>query len=233
MKKLLLASLAIAATSGAYAANPVIDSPHNTSYWGVRASFDLSIPGKFKTGDIKNDIFGNGPGVSLGLVYNLPLVANLYLEPGAELYYNTVAIEPDAISDAIDLNSAFQHRSLRKSGLRIPIQLGYHFDFTNAFKLSLFTGPVADVGFSNDYYITTKELAGKQLHVSGSMLNDDLPFALNRVDLSWRVGVGFTVQDIFIGFSGDIGLLNKVRHNNDGNISYKENVFHFTLGYNF
>ena len=252
MKKLLLTACASLLSTVAFAANPVVDSPNNHPYLGIRGSFDLSIPGSYHVGNASVDIFENGPGVGLVLVYNIPLVTNLYIEPGIDLYYNTCGIDlgdddwdddwdDDDWDDWDDWDDddapgflKWRNHSLRKFGMRVPVQLGYHFDFTNMFKFHIFTGPVLNLGFSNDYYLTSEEVAGIRYHESGSMYSEDNGlFQMNRFDCAWRVGVGFNVQDIFIGFSGDMGMVNLVRHNHDGKLKYRENAFHFTLGYNF
>lgn len=114
--------------------------------------------------------------------------------------------------------------------MRVPVQLGYHFDFTGNTSLAIFTGPVLDIGFSNDYYLTTKKEAGTKFHMSSSMYD-----VMNRVNLSWRIGVGVNFADNwFIGLSGDIGMLNMIKDKSDlTDVSMHENGFQLTLGYNF
>ncbi len=234
MKKIVLTAAATLVSTMTFADKPVFDSPDNESFLGIRASFDLSVPGDYRIGDSKVKLFDNGPGVSLGFVYNAPLLANLYIEPGLELYYNTAGMDVTVSDDNILDIAGMKHHSLRKFGMRIPVQFGYHFDFIDMFRFHVFTGPLLNVGFSNDYYLTTDEFSGTDIHVSGSMYNEDNSiFQMNRVDCAWRIGVGFNVQDIFIGLSGDIGTVNLVRNNFDGRLKYRENAFHFTLGYNF
>ena len=197
-------------------------------------SIDASIPGDVKNtignSTFSQDLFGTGGGISLGGVYNIPVVANLYVEPGVDLYYHTNSINIGNF-DEDSSNKDFAHRSLRKFGMRVPVQVGYHFDFNPQTSFSVYTGPVLNVGFSNDYYLTTKEKNNIQSHFSGSMYND----GMNRVDLSWRIGVGVNfMKNYYIGLSGDIGMLNMAKNNiKDMTTKMHENGFQLTLGYNF
>lgn len=48
------------------------------------------------------------------------------------------------------------------------------------------------------------------------------------------MGVGFNLaQNYYVGVSGDIGLCNMLKDNNDGTVSLHENAFQVSLGYNF
>lgn len=232
MKKVLLFAAASLLSLPAFAQDYLLDNPSNHAYLGVRASYDLSCPGKIKYGDAKEKMFGIGSGVSLGLVYNQPIVANLFVEPGISFYYNTQSIDLDGfdVSDWGSANDVFEHRSMRKFGMQIPVQFGYHFDFAPDMNLAIATGPVLDVGFSDDYYVTTKPISGHRFHESGTAYGDD--GFLNRVDCAWRIGVGLTVsQNYYVGVSGDLGMCNMLKDVPD--VSFHENAVRITLGYNF
>lgn len=231
MKKTILCAAAALMALSASAQDYLLDNPANRPYVGLRASYDLSCPGKVKTGDLKEKVFGIGSGVSLGLIYNQPLVANLFLEPGISFYYNTESIDPDVL-DGFKVKDAFEHRSMRKFGMQVPVQFGYHFDFAPDMNLSIMTGPVLNVGFSDDYYLTSKPVAGHRFHASGTAYGDN--GFLNRVDCAWRIGVGMTIShDWFVGVSGDLGMCNMLKEDAGGNVSFRENAVHVTLGYNF
>lgn len=224
MKKLFLTILSSLVLISGASAQRIVDNPNNRIYSGIRVAYNLSIPTKLETAGLKSEPLKSGSGVSLNYIANFPVVANFFIEPGAEFYYNTQSINFDP------LNDKFSHRSLRKFGMRIPVQLGYHFDFTNSFNVSIFTGPVLNVGFSNDYFVTSKEIAGKSAHVSGTLYNDE---GLNRVDCAWRIGVGFTFNDLYLGISGDLGMTNLIKKNADGNIKLHENGLMIAVGTNF
>ena len=80
--------------------------------------------------------------------------------------------------------------------MRIPVMLGYHFDFSKNFALNVATGPVLKVGFSDDYYLTTETRMEDGIavrdHYSGSMYKDNeftgagVVNAYNRVDCAWK-----------------------------------------------
>lgn len=226
MKKTLLILAAAFTVFGAAAQNRIVNNPDNKAYFGARLSLDAAIPGDVKTGNVSVDALGNGPGISIGAIYNQPIIANFYVEPGLELYYNAVSINQNDVD-----NVPYAHKSLRKFGLRVPVQLGYHFDFSKNFNLSVFTGPVLDVGLSDDYYLTTKEYQGQDKHSSGSVYHKG---GLNRVDCKWRIGIGTTfLKNYYVSLSGDIGMCNMINKASKVNTKMHENGFHLTLGYNF
>ena len=90
MKKTILLALALlAGATSLSAASPVVNNPDNKPYLGVRVSAEASIPGNLSYSNVKTNNFDPGAGVSVGAVYNIPIVANFTVEPGLELYYNT------------------------------------------------------------------------------------------------------------------------------------------------
>ncbi|MDE6681843.1 MAG: hypothetical protein K2J87_00275, partial [Muribaculaceae bacterium] len=97
MKKLVLISLMAVASLGMSAQKSVLNNPNNKPYFGARLSIDASIPGEVKytvgNASLKTDPFGTGGGLSVGGVYNIPIVANLYVEPGVDLYYHADSID--------------------------------------------------------------------------------------------------------------------------------------------
>ncbi|MBD5182143.1 outer membrane beta-barrel protein [bacterium] len=244
MKKTILLAMAVAAgaTGTAMAANPVLDNPENRPYVGVRLSAESSIPGTLSFGNTKENVFDAGAGISAGIIYNQPIVANFTVEPGLELYYNTTKFN---INDDMMQDMHWKARSTRSFGMRIPVMLGYHFDFSKNFGLNVATGPVLKVGFSDDYYLTSEtriDDAGEayRFHESGSMYNDNEYTgagevnAFNRVDCAWRISIGANfLKHYYAGISGDLGMVNQIKHSNNGAYSMKNNLFQFTLGYNF
>lgn len=209
----------------------IFNNPSNKAYWGVRAALDVNLPGKVKGSlgpvSVEEKCFGTGPGISAGVIYNIPLIANLYVEPGLFLGYDTESV--DILNDN-EIKDAFSSRSLRKFSGSIPVQFGYHFDLMGNVSFALFTGPVLKVGFSNDYYLTTTLKDGRDYHVSGSMYGDNSILKMNRVDCGWRIGVAANFSSYYIGLSGDIGMCDMVK---GSSLSMHENQFQLTLGYNF
>ncbi len=233
-KTILLATVLMAgAATTAFAASPMVDNPNNKAYLGLRLSAEGVVPGNVNYGNISEKIFDSGAGVSIGAVYNQPIVANFTIEPGLELYYNTTKIN---LNDDFMQNAHWKSHSTRSFGMRVPVMLGYHFDFSKNFSLNVATGPVLKVGFSDDYYLTTETRFATysdeayRTHLSGSLYKD----VFNRVDCAWRISVGANfLQHYYVGLSGDLGMVNQIKKDNNGAITMKSNLFQFTLGYNF
>ncbi|MDE6423577.1 MAG: hypothetical protein K2K95_09195, partial [Muribaculaceae bacterium] len=79
------------------AQNTVYNNPDNRAYFGIRVGGEITCPGNFTMENVSVDIFKNGGGIEFGGIYNLPIVANFYLEPGLKFYYNTYSIKDDLL----------------------------------------------------------------------------------------------------------------------------------------
>lgn len=202
------------------AQSSIVNNPANKGYFGVRVSGDIACPGKVKSGSVSMDMFSVGGGVEAGVIYNAPIVANFYVEPGVKLFYNTYSVKKDLLDFFEDYVDGI---SYRKFGMRVPVQLGYHFDFTDDVKVSVFTGPELEIGFVNrccakgDGYSESVDAYGDE----GSM---------NRVNVLWNIGAGVTYGQFYFGVTGAIGMCNMV---DDSNIKFHENRVSLSLGYNF
>ncbi len=232
MKKLLLTAALTATTiAGASAQSTIFNNPDNEAYFGIRAMYNLKCPGDMKFDNVgKIGLLGKGSGVGVGLIYNVPMVANLYIEPGLTLYYNTESIK--AMGSMVDTDGALfdvEHASMRKFGFRVPLMFGYHFDFTPDIKVSVFTGPELDIGFSNDQYMTVS-VANQELHAAPSAYGDNAIISMHRCNCNWKFGAGLSYDHYYLGVGGGIGILNM------SDIKYStlyENYFEVSLGYNF
>lgn len=227
MKKVFATVICSILALSAYAQNSIVNNPDNHGYFGIRASLDIACPGQVKYENIGVDAFKPGAGFSVGAVYNLPLVANLYFEPGVNLYYNTYGLDNFQVADddfttGIDITG-----SVRKFGMRIPLQFGYHFDFTPGVSLAIFTGPELEVGFSGRQHMKFKAGKISETH-SEDIYGDD---GMSRVDLLWKFGAGLTLShNYYLGVGGGVGMLNM---SGDSDIKFHENLVQITLGYNF
>gem|GEM_PF-330578 len=258
MKKNLTAPvLALAmlswATPYAAAQNSILfDDPANHSYIGVRGGLDISSP--------TPDYFKNGAGFHLGLVFNMKVVKNFYIEPGASLYYDTWSIRPEHLNftpprnlpkdEFAGLNSSF-----RNIGVRIPLMFGYHFDFTPTVNVAIFTGPELSIGLRSRYhYSYSTEGNDPSLRPFKGEINcytpgvtepgdsqiDKLLYYMQdifkRVDCAWKIGVGFNYYNIHISIGGAIGMTNVYKHHNASAFSddaFRMNRLTVTFGYNF
>lgn len=222
MKKFLL-SVAVMALGcvAAMAQSTVFNNPDNKGYFGVRVGADITCPGSVSANNVSVDLFKSGVGFEVGGVYNAPVVANFYIEPGVKLFYNTYSMKGELLRDLTDgvLTSA----SIRKFGMRVPVMAGYHFDYTSDVKLALFTGPELEIAFVGKEHDKSRNVS-----VSSSIYGDE--GGMNRVNLLWGIGAGLTVQHFYFGVSGGIGMLNMM---SDSDASLHENRVTISVGYNF
>ncbi len=225
--------LAGAAFVGVEAQNTIFNNPDNEPYVGVRAMYNLKCPGDLKIDDAgKMGLLGKGSGFGVGVIYNVPLFANLYIEPGVTLYYNTESIKAGAMDEMVDTEGVpfdLKHASMRKFGLRIPVMFGYHFDFTPDIKVSVYTGPELDLGLSNDQYMTI-DVVGERFHAAPSAYGENAIIGMHRCNCNWKFGAGVSYDHYYLGIGGGIGILNM------SDINYTtlyENYFEVSLGYNF
>lgn len=226
MKRILFSSLILGAVAvSASAQDRIFNNPDNKAYFGLRVGAEVTCPGDLTYSGVGIDAYKNGGGIEFGAIYNLPVVANFYIEPGLKLYYNTYSANKDLFEDGgIDFDELFDSLSMRKFGMRVPVMAGYHFDFTDDVKVSVFTGPELEIGFS-----AKEHMKSGSMTVSESVYGED--GGLNRVDLSWGFGAGVTYKRLYIGVSGTVGMLNMLR---DGEgMKFHENRASLTLGYNF
>lgn len=123
--------------------------------------------------------------------------------------------------------------------MRIPVSIGYHFDFTPDVSMSVFTGPVFDLGFTMYYHITVDndivpDSYSKSLYKAKTFKTGD---SFNRMNLDWRVGVGVNYRKYEISLSWNQALTNSFgvakKNKNDYRISLYENYLQLSLGYNF
>lgn len=226
MKKMLLAAAAfVAVTTSATAQNRIFNNPDNKAYFGLRLAGEITCPGNISEDGFGIKAFKNGGGVEFGGIYNIPLVANLYLEPGLKLFYNSYSSndiwEYDDDYYSSDEDESF---SIRKFGLRVPVMVGYHFDFTDNVRVSVFTGPELELGLSGNLH--WNEDGDSE---SESIYGEEGSY--NRVDLGWGFGAGVNYKKLYIGVSGNVGMLNMFK-DSDG-VTFRENRVSLTLGYNF
>lgn len=200
----------------------VFNNPANKAYFGIRAGGEITCPGNVSAANVGVSVFKKGGGIEFGGIYNIPVVANFYIEPGLKLYYNTYSLKDEwikAVQDDVILESL----AVKKFGMRIPVMAGYHFDFIDDIKVSLFTGPELEIGFS-----AKETVKGHNIESTGSLYGDE--GGMNRADLLWGVGAGIAFRHIYFGVSGALGMLNMF---GDSEVSFRENRVTFSVGYNF
>ncbi len=213
MKKFTLTLILAAASCSipAVAQTDMLNNPDNRPYWGVRVGIDISST----AGEII-DQYSNSAGFTLGGIYNIPVWQNLYFEPGLTLYYDTfgmTVVSVDSRARAVDANA-----SIRNMGLRVPLNFGYRFDFTDNMSLSLYTGPQLNINFTGSKHV-------------GDYSVDLMGHGFKRVDLQW--GFGGSMQffhNYYISISGGVGLTKAYSTDYD---QFRRNTVNLSLGYNF
>lgn len=214
--------LMVFACTSVIAQNIIVNNPDNKAYFGIRVGGEVTCPGMISVYNVGISVFKNGGGVEFGGIYNLPVFANFYIEPGLKLYYNTYSLK-DEFVEALKDDIIFNSVSLKKFGMRIPVMAGYHFDFTNDIKASVFTGPELEIGFSAKEYVN-----GYNIEMSENLYGED--GGMNRVNLLWCIGAGISYQHFYFGVNGGIGMLNML---SDSDAKFHENRVTFSVGYNF
>lgn len=204
------------------AQSSIVNKPNNKAYFGLRIGGDITCPGKITSGNVGIDAFKNGGGVEFGGIYNIPVVANFYIEPGVKLFYDKYSMKKEFV-ELLQDDIIFDGVSIKKFGTIIPVMAGYHFDFTDDVKVSLFTGPELVVGFSAKEYVT-----GRNYETSESVYGED--GGMRRVNVLWGVGAGITCQHFYFGVNGGIGLSNM---STEPDTKFHENRVTFSIGYNF
>lgn len=219
VQKPFIAGILIGSAGLASASDVVFNNPENMGHWGLRASLDVSNPGDWKTSILKFDMFGDRLGASVGAYYHLPIIANFYFEPGASLFYDTYKFDVVVNEESNEISS-----HIDKFGIRLPLDVGYHFDIWENASLFVKTGPQLMYGFSEKMHIKTDE------PFDGNMYGED--GLLKRFDMLWDVAAGADFGRWNFALEYNFGLLNLVK-DTGGILSYHENYFRIAVGFAF
>ncbi|MDE6510265.1 MAG: PorT family protein [Muribaculaceae bacterium] len=214
MKHRLLTMLILPAmlTVAAMAADSTEDN--SGPIWGVRATFDVNIPGKYHVADRSVKMFNTGYGGSVGAVCNLYLGNRFYFEPGVSLYYDTYKYEDLTISaEPSDAPQVFDP-GLYKFGVRVPLVAGYTIPLRNDMFLSVYTGPELNCSLRGEIRLSESE---KQFMPETSLFGDEWNF--RRFDMAWKVGVAFPVWNVTVSIDAAIGVTDLMK----GDIDFREN----------
>ena len=191
--------------------------------WGIRAAIDFNLPGKWRgdAGSVK--MYGNGYGFTIGAVYNVFLGRGFYLEPGVSFFYDSYRYDDLVITN--DSGEAIKNDpSLYKAGIRVPVLVGYAFDITDRFSMTVYTGPELSYAFAGKVNLgDAEEDAEGALDLFGSNGTQ------RRVDCAWRIGVGFPISNFLLSIDGAIGMTDLLR----SSMSFRENRVSVGLTYYF
>lgn len=234
-----LAALAIigAAVIPAKADSLMFNNPANEPYFGARVAIDISSAAN------GGAFYSNKPGFSIGGIYNIPLYANLYFEPGLSLFYDVFGTmyfdsEEIPVTDpetgvVTDQEIVYQvDGSIRNLGFRVPLNFGYHFDFADDLRVKVFTGPQFNASILARYhqnaYITpssTKvDAASESVFGTGGF---------KHFDMQWNFGVGVDYGNYSISLGGSVGMTRLRDAAGVFQKNMRRNIFSIALGYNF
>lgn len=244
-KSFLASILLVSACAFATKAEPsyFFDNPDNSAHLGVRFGLDFTSAAN---GDA---MYSSKVGFSLGAVYNIPLAMNFYFEPGVGVFYNPFGktlVEyyntGTTNAEGQDILLPYQvDGSIRNFGFRIPLRVGYHFDFSPDLSIHVLTGPQIDLSLMARYHRNAVQLPpdGDTLKAEGQSIFGTGGF--HHVDLSWYIGVGMTYGKYYIDLGGSLGMTHMLSKSTITSGPYtvrfpsdiRRNIFTITLGYNF
>jgi len=247
VKSLALALAMTAGVSASAASSYLFDNPDNHTYFGARVSVDITSAAN------GGGYYSNQAGFSIGGIYNIPLYMNLYFEPGLTLFYNTIGanqwdtftqqkpvldsagqpvIAPNGDVVTEDFEMPYQiDGSVRNFGFRIPLNVGFHFDFTEDIKVHVYTGPQINLSLIARYHQDAVRVPGvEEPSYSCSLFGTN---GFKHVDLQWNFGVGVQYQKYYVGLSGAWGMTKMKSGTYDLYRDLRRNLFSISLGYNF
>lgn len=190
--------------------------------WGVKAELDLNLPGKWHGSGSAVKMYHHGFGFTAGAVCNLYLGSGFYFEPGVSFFYDSYGYDDLLITD----NSGEvveTDPSQYKVGLRVPLVVGYTFNITDQWTMSVFTGPELNYAFGGEIKIKHPEVLGDDFPLS--------PFTdyQRRVDCAWRIGVGVPYESFLISVQTSLGMTNLLKNG----MRFHENRLTASLTYYF
>lgn len=248
IQKSMVIAAAMFGTLGAQAAETYLfDNPANSAYFGARVGIDISSAAN------GGGYYSNKAGFSAGVVYNIPLWQNLYFEPGLSVFYNPFgttswdsyevsvpvigdnglpAMGPDGLPLEENREISYQiDGSIRNFGFRIPMLVGYHFDFTEDIKVHVYTGPQFNLSLLARYHREAVHVPEAQAPAESCSLFGTKGF--KHFDMQWNFGVGLTYQVYYVGLSGSWGVTDMKSGTELLPRNLHRNLFSINLGYNF
>lgn len=248
IQKTIVIAAAMMCVSGVAATETYLfDNPENRPYLGVRVGIDISSAAN------GGGYYSNKAGFAAGAVYNIPLWRNLYFEPGLSVFYNPFGttswdsyevstpvldnsglpvMSPDGTPVTESREVSYQiDGSIRNFGFRIPLIVGYHFDFTEDIKVHVYTGPQFNLSLLARYHREGVHVPEAQAPAESCSLFGTNGF--KHCDMQWNFGVGLSYQTYYVGLSGSWGLTDMKSGTAMLTRDLHRNLFSINLGYNF
>lgn len=199
MKKILTVVALILSVIVAH--SQIIENGEGNPMWGIRATFDVNMPGKVHNNFINDKTFRAGTGGAIGAVCNVYLGKKFYLESAISLFYDTYSYKDLVITDV-----NFYEESdplVYKIGLRIPVVVGYSISITDQISVAPYTGPELSYAFAGDIKIHDRDrLDANDFSLFGN------PGFQRRVECGWKIGLAFFTGMWSFNIDGTIGMTN-------------------------
>lgn len=236
----ILGGIAMLASFPASADSLMFNNPDNRAYLGARVAIDVSSAAN------GGGNYSSKPGFAVGAVYHIPIKANFYFEPGLALFYDvfgTVIYQYDYPNNAPgtllspEENEAGKKLyqtdgSVRNLGFRVPLNLGYHFDFGDDLRVRVFTGPQLNVSFMARYH--QNEVVAPFMGVIKSESHSVFGTGgFKHFDAQWNFGAGLDYGNYSIDLAGSVGMTTLCSQVAPFQHDIRRNIFSITLGYNF
>lgn len=182
--------------------------------FGVKVAWDLNSP----VTNLPN--WGNGSGISAGVVYDIPLARQFSFEPGLSFFYNTMDIE--ALPLVLDGKELLSDATFRNTGFRVPMIFLYRINLVDDIAMSVFTGPQFNLGLGARFHY--KYAPDQGLYGDG----------YNRFDMQWLFGIRMHyLDDFFAEIGGGIGITNILTGSDNKGNHLRRNTFTIGVGYMF
>lgn len=194
----------------------IIEMRETNPVWGIRAAFDVNLPGKVHGNVIDDRMFRNGTGGTVGAVCNIVVGKKFYIEPAVSLFYDTYSYKGLTI-----LGTDYEENdpALYKIGIRMPVVLGYSIGITDRIAIAPFTGPEMSYSSAGAIKVHDKE----KLKLDNTSLFGKFG-AQRRFECGWKIGVAFFSGMWAFNIDATIGLTNLMTngtkfHENRGSVS--------------
>ena len=198
----------------------IIANDNNKVLWGLKASIDTELPGKWHGENTSVKMYHPGVGFTLGGVSNIYLGKNFYFEPGISFFYSQYKYD---LIIGVETFNDFKDPKLYKIGLQVPLVFGYSIDCSDKFAIDVFTGPQLRYSLGGEVVIKNKDIK--------EQLGDALELweVQRRFDCSWKIGIGFPMNHFTLSLEADIGITNLLKHD----LSFRENRVGLGVTYYF
>lgn len=188
------------------------------SNWGLRAAFDINIPGKIggiadtDAGKLLRERYRQGYGGTIGVVYDCWLSGSVFLQPGVSLFYDSYSYKDFIIMEE-EFGNGEKDPSLYKLGVRVPVVIGYSYDFVDILPMRVYTGPEFSYAFAGDIRFKNRDLVGDDWHLFGK--NGEQ----RRFDIAWKIGLAADFDIATVAIEAAIGVTDLL----PGKLSFRDN----------